>query len=89
MPNSQAPLLLLRIDPNKNMRRFYAMTVQPNLFGGSSLIRTWGRIGNSGQLKVELFEDKATALRARDRLALTKQRRGYITQAEGNEGSVN
>jgi len=78
MTDSQTPVLLHRIDPQKNMQRFYAMTVQPNLFGGASLFRSWGRIGNGGQLKVELFEDEATALRARDRLALIKQQRGYI-----------
>jgi predicted DNA-binding WGR domain protein len=39
---------LCRIDPTQNMRRFYLMQAQPDLFGGASLIREWGRIGNRG-----------------------------------------
>lgn len=31
-----------------NMRRFYTMQVQPNLFGGFAVVREWGRIGQSG-----------------------------------------
>ncbi|TIU14242.1 MAG: WGR domain-containing protein, partial [Mesorhizobium sp.] len=46
---------LQRIDPNCNMARFYALSVQPTLFGEVSLIRNWGRIGTSGQTKVETF----------------------------------
>ena len=32
-------------DASRNMRRFYRMVVQRDLFGGASLIREWGRIG--------------------------------------------
>lgn len=80
MTESDSQLVLHRIDPQKNMQRYYAMTVQPNLLGGASLIRSWGRIGNHGQLKVDLFDDESAALRARDRLTRTKQRRGYVAQ---------
>lgn len=30
---------LKRIDPSLNMRRFYRMSVQPDLFGGACLVR--------------------------------------------------
>lgn len=33
-----------RIDPARNMRRFYRLSVQRDLFGRSSLVREWGRI---------------------------------------------
>ena len=33
---------LRRIDPDRNMARFYAMSVQPNLFGEWALLREWG-----------------------------------------------
>ena len=33
---------LRRIDPTRNMARFYAMAVQPTLFGEWSLQREWG-----------------------------------------------
>jgi predicted DNA-binding WGR domain protein len=41
---------LRRIDPAKNMRRFYLMTVQRDLFGGATLIKEWGRIGSGGKM---------------------------------------
>jgi predicted DNA-binding WGR domain protein len=33
---------LRRIDPAKNMRRFYRLDVQPDLFGGVLLMKEWG-----------------------------------------------
>lgn len=33
---------LKRIDPSLNMRRFYRMSVQPDLFGGACLVRESG-----------------------------------------------
>jgi len=41
---------LRRIDPNRNMARFYTMSVQPTLFGEWALLREWGRIGSAGRL---------------------------------------
>ncbi|MGO6922932.1 WGR domain-containing protein, partial [Rhizobium ruizarguesonis] len=42
-------LYIERIDPSKNMARFYARSIEPNLFGETSLVRSWGRIGSRGQ----------------------------------------
>ncbi len=67
----------LRIDPARNMRRYYSLSIQPDLFGGYSLMRTWGRIGSGGQIRVDLFEDTASVRKAHDRLIQSKQRRGY------------
>jgi len=39
---------LTRIDAPSNARRFYRMEIVPGLFGDWSLIREWGRIGQSG-----------------------------------------
>jgi predicted DNA-binding WGR domain protein len=39
---------LYRIDPARNMRRFYALDVQPDLFGGFAVVKEWGRIGRAG-----------------------------------------
>ena len=39
---------LERRDRKKRMARFYSLSVQPNLFGGYSLICEWGRIGQRG-----------------------------------------
>lgn len=54
MPKAETgPLHLRRIDPARNMRRFYVLSIQPTLFGGASLIRNWGRIGTNGQAMME------------------------------------
>lgn len=68
---------LKRVDPACNMKRFYRMTVQRDLFGGSSLIREWGRIGRPGQVLIERHPDEGQAINALMKLARTKQRRGY------------
>ena len=36
------------IDPAKNIRRFYRLDTQPDLFGGVFLMKEWGRIGSRG-----------------------------------------
>lgn len=69
---------LRRIDPSRNMRRFYSLSVQPTLFGGASLVRDWGRIGTRGQSMIETFDTPAEADDAMTRLERRKQRRGYL-----------
>jgi len=44
------PVELRRIDPAKNMHRFYRLDVQPDLFGGVLLMKEWGRIGAHGRM---------------------------------------
>jgi predicted DNA-binding WGR domain protein len=39
---------LHRIDPEANMARFCSIDVLPTLFGESSVLRCWGRIGTRG-----------------------------------------
>ena len=68
---------LRRIDPAHNMKRFYLMQVQPDLFGGVSLIREWGRIGSRGRVLVEHHADEGEAVTALLGLASAKVRRGY------------
>lgn len=59
------------------MRRFYSAKIQPTLFGGASVMRCWGRIGTSGRLMVETFDDAGDARFAFDKLVGSKRRRGY------------
>nr|WP_280950941.1 WGR domain-containing protein [Rhizobium sp. R339] len=65
------------MDSSRNMARFYRLSIQPTLFGGSSLVRNWGRIGTEGRLKVELFETLGQAAVARERVASRKLGPGY------------
>lgn len=76
-PSSIRPLSIRRIDPEKNMARFYGLSLQPTLFGDMSLVRAWGRIGTRGQAKVETFSDLAEAEEAFARIERVKRRRGY------------
>lgn len=66
-----------RIDPSRNMARFYALEIVQDLFGAMWLERRWGRIGSSGQKKVERPQEEADLLKRMNALAHQKQRRGY------------
>jgi predicted DNA-binding WGR domain protein len=52
---------LHRIDHTANMARFYAIALQPTLFGEVSVMRFWGRIGTCGQVKLETFPTRVDA----------------------------
>ncbi len=71
------PVHLHRIDATQNMRRFYALAIQPTLFGGASVIRNWGRIGANGQTMMETFDSEKDARQVFSRLERTKRKRGY------------
>ena len=71
------PVHLRRIDPTQNMRRFYALAIQPTLFGGASVVRNWGRIGSNGQAMMQTFDRPDEADDALSRLERSKRRRGY------------
>ena len=66
-----------RVDPDTNMYRFYRLQILPNLFGGISLLREWGRIGTQGRHKIELFTDTDQAMDAMLTIYRAKQKRGY------------
>ena len=68
---------LTRIDTPSNARRFYRMEIVPGLFGDWSLIREWGRIGQSGQVRVDWFDTEAEAKDLRFALQMQKAKRGY------------
>ena len=66
-----------RREPQHNRHRFYRMYVQPDLFGGCTLYREWGRIGTAGRQMRELFDDEGQAIDALMTLCRKKRRRGY------------
>jgi len=70
-------LQLQRIDLDRNMRRYYRMSIERDLFGGASLIREWGRLGARGQRRIEPHVDEGEAISALLQLARRKRRRGY------------
>jgi predicted DNA-binding WGR domain protein len=70
-------ITLARIDVTRNMRRFYLIDVQPDLFGEWSLIREWGRLGQSGRRHIDVYPSESAAVTALERQAYIKRRRGY------------
>ena len=68
---------LRRIDPSLNMRRFYRMSLQPDLFGGVDVVREWGRIGWRGQFLIERHSCEDEAISSMLALETAKRRRGY------------
>ena len=70
-------LVLHRIMPETNTRRFYRLSVSADLFGNTILTREWGRIGTRGQSLVESYHDEGAAISALMKRAAVKRRRGY------------
>lgn len=70
-------LYVERTDEARNMARFYAMTIEPGLFGDICLMRRWGRIGVHGQMKVQHFASEQDAVAAFLDLLRQKRNRGY------------
>ena len=70
-------ITLHRIDPARNAFRFDRLALGPDLFGGVSLAREWGRIGQPGKLRLDAYESAGEAGRALERLSRAKRRRGY------------
>jgi predicted DNA-binding WGR domain protein len=57
--------------------RYYVLSVQPNLFGGWSLIHEWGRIGSPGRVRIDLCASLDEAREAYSRKLREKRRREY------------
>ena len=71
-------ITLHQIDPKRNRQRFYTLQLAPDLFGEWSLIRSWGRIGTSGQQRTSWHASPAAADRALQHTLAQNQRRGYV-----------
>ncbi|APO77487.1 WGR domain-containing protein (plasmid) [Rhizobium etli 8C-3] len=70
-------LYIERRDATKNMARFYALAIEPTLFGTPCLTRRWGRIGTIGQAMVHHFDREEDAVRMFLELLRSKRARGY------------
>lgn len=68
---------LRRVDEAQNMRRFYTLTLQPDLWGGCDLVREWGRIGQAGTVRRDAFPSPVEAQAALDAKRREKEKGGY------------
>ena len=71
-------MLLTRVDPSCNIRRFYSVALATSLFGQVGVVRQWGRIGSQGQSRTDWYEDVGPAIASRQTLLAWKRRRGYV-----------
>ena len=78
------PALLHRVDPARNMARYYSAAIEPTLFGWAAVARDWGRMGRSGRRRLDLYDDMDDAASAADDLIKRKLQRGYIHE-EGRD----
>lgn len=72
-----SPLRLEKRVPAENRYQFYRLLLAPTLFGGWSLVREWGRIGQPGTVRAEPFTTEEEAVAALERKAREKQKRGF------------
>ncbi len=71
------PVSLQRVEPSRNMRRFYSLEVERDLFGRVVLVRRRGRIGTAGKVRLDEHAGEGQALAAMRALERQKIRRGY------------
>lgn len=70
-----------RIDPSRNMARYYALSIQRDLFGEICLIRSWGRIGTLGQHLSHHLASETEAVGLLQVFARQKTAKGYVPKA--------
>ncbi len=68
---------LERVDPEKNVFRYYVLSVEPTLFDEVSLVREWGRVGQRGRRIVQLCPDEPAAKVDLETWLTRKRLRGY------------
>ena len=78
---------LERRDPARNMARFYVLTIETTLFGDTALVREWGRLGQRGRRRLDLFAGRVQAVEALEAWLVRKTRRGYVRR--NSTASVN
>ncbi|TWA46552.1 putative DNA-binding WGR domain protein [Sinorhizobium medicae] len=66
-----------RIDPSRNMARYYMLAIRPTLFGEIAVVRSWGRIGRRGGERTDVFGTETEAVAHFLDLARRKHRKGY------------
>ncbi|MGY9049635.1 MAG: WGR domain-containing protein [Rhodobacterales bacterium] len=71
-------LLLRRTGPEGAVRRFYLVTVQPDLFGGAALVIESGQIGSLGSTTTWFFPTRDWRLDALPEVVERKMRQGYL-----------
>ena len=64
------------VDPDRNRRRYYCISLQPGLFD-MIVQRQWGRLGSQPRTKDEFYNSIEEGVRRANTLYREKIRRGY------------
>jgi predicted DNA-binding WGR domain protein len=72
---------LTRIDPTRNMDRFYFVTVLPSLFGDWTVMREWGRRGSAGTVRLASHRWQDDARISAQRTVKRRLQHGYVQVA--------
>jgi predicted DNA-binding WGR domain protein len=82
--SSPLQLVLERVDPARNVARYYVLSIEPTLFAKHTLIRRWGRIGCLGRERLEFFrsEHASRAQVTLETWLTRKRKRGYASRSE-------
>jgi predicted DNA-binding WGR domain protein len=82
LPSAQRVQLLVleRVDPARNMARYYVLSVESTLFDDAALVREWGRLGSLGRRRVDLYAKASDARLALGVWLERKTRRGYVAR---------
>lgn len=64
-------------DSKRNIARYYRMSILPNLFSEWTLYREWGRVGQIGQVRLDLFRSPLEVADAFKSRMYAKQKREY------------
>ncbi len=83
------PVTLYHIDPARNLQRWYHLDIQPDLFGSHCLIREWGRLGHSGQVRITAYPTEAEADAAFMKQRGKKERKGYAAVYISSDSCAN
>lgn len=67
-----------KIDHSANIRRYYVISVERDLFGEACVVKTWGRIGTKGRAKVTRYASERAAENAARSAVKRRRKRGYL-----------
>ena len=82
--SSSLQIVLERVDPARNIARYYVLSVEQTLFAKHTLIRRWGRIGCLGRERLQFFrnEDASRAQVTLETWLTRKRKRCYALRSE-------
>ena len=77
-------IVLERVDPARNIARYYVLSIEPTLFAKHTMIRRWGRIGCLGRERLQFFggEDATRAQVTLETWLARKHKHGYAPRSE-------